>query len=58
VHRVTPAEPGELRFHCRLDTGQAIAETDESNNELELKLTVTSLRRASPATPRFEGGPR
>ena len=58
VHRFTPAEPGELRFHCRLDTGQAIAETDESNNELELKLTVTSLRRASPATPRFEGGPR
>lgn len=48
VHRFTPREPGELTFRCRLDTGQAIAEADENNNELELELTVTSLRRASP----------
>lgn len=46
VHRFTPDEAGKLRFHCRLDTGGAIAETDETNNELELELTVTRLRRS------------
>jgi subtilase family serine protease len=41
VERWTPSEPGDYRFHCRLDTGGTIVETDEANNELELTITVT-----------------
>jgi hypothetical protein len=45
VERWTPSEPGDYRFHCRLDTGGTIVETDEANNELELTITVTGRTR-------------
>lgn len=45
-YRFIPKEPGELEFRCRLDPDGAIAETDETNNEVSLKLTVSGARRA------------
>jgi hypothetical protein len=52
VHRFTPSEAGQVMFRCRLDTGGAIAEMDENNNQLELSLTVAPLRQAPPAGER------
>ncbi|MEX2125373.1 MAG: hypothetical protein WD795_15880 [Woeseia sp.] len=46
VERWTPSEPGDYRFHCRLDTGGAIVETDEANNEMELTIAVSGSTRA------------
>jgi hypothetical protein len=46
VERWTPTAPGDYRFSCRLDTGNAIRETDEANNDLELTIAVSGATRA------------
>jgi subtilase family serine protease len=46
VERWTPTAPGDYRFSCRLDTGNAIRETDEANNDLELTIAVSAATRA------------
>lgn len=53
IERWTPTAAGAYRLRCRLDTGGAIAETDESNNSVEFSLQVggTSARAAAPAQP-------
>ncbi len=52
LYRFKPAEPGETAIRCRLDTENALAESDETNNELTLKLTVTAARRTLSGTGR------
>lgn len=54
IERWTPTTAGAYRFRCRLDTGNAIAETDESNNVADFALQVGtgSTRAAPPSKPK------
>lgn len=59
IARFTPSQAGTYTVRCRLDTGNAIAETDESNNVAEFPLQVGSrtARPSAPARPAARGQP-
>ncbi|MGH8166422.1 MAG: hypothetical protein ACREQ1_04245, partial [Woeseiaceae bacterium] len=56
IERWTPTAAGTYGFRCRLDTGNAIAETDETNNiaDFTLQVGVAATRGAPPPKPRPE----
>jgi hypothetical protein len=59
IERWTPTAAGAYRFRCRLDTGNAIAETDETNNIVDFTLEVGTgtTRTQPPPKPKPRGQP-
>ncbi len=55
IARVTPAQAGAYTFRCRLDAGNAIAETDEANNVAEFPVQVGATRATTPVNPGARG---